>query len=299
MEGNSTPDIVVIGHIAIDTNKFPWGRIESTIGGTPTYAGLALAALKKRAGVVSKIGTNFTEQFPPIYSKLGLDTEGILVSGEHTTTFENVYDEEENRTQLCKHIAPKINPEDIPPLYLGAGGFYISPLVDEVPPETIEKIKGKNNLVMMDPQGLFRQVDETGKVTVNPEVDLERFLKHVDVVKLGRDEASAIKKEPKKLLEELCGFGPKVAILTQGSKPSLVLSDGKFHEVKGLKVEVRDPTGAGDVFGGAFLVRYLDTNNVIESAHFASAAAGLKIRYKGPTGFPSESEILDAIESAE
>ncbi len=294
MRESNALDIVVVGHVAIDTNKFPQGMIESAIGGAPTYTGFALAALRKKVGVVSKIGVDFTEQFPPIHSKLGLDTEGILVSGEHTTTFENIYDERGNRTQLCKHIAPKIAPGDIPALYLGARGFYVSPLADEVIPETMERIKG-DNLVMMDPQGLFREIDNKGKVTIKPDVDLEPFLKHVDVVKLGRDEVSAVKKEPKQLLKELCEMGPKIAILTQGEEPALVLSNGEFHEVKSLEVEARDATGAGDVFGGAFLARYLDTHDVIGSARFASVAAGLKIRYKGPTGFPSEGEVIASI----
>ncbi len=295
MIGSNVLDIVVVGHVAIDTNKFPQGIIESAIGGAPTYTGFALVALRKKVGVVSKIGIDFTEQFPPIHSKLGLDTEGILVSGKHTTTFENIYDEKGNRTQLCKHIAPKIAPDDIPALYLKANGFYVSPLANEVTPETLERIKS-DNLVMMDPQGLFREIDNEGRVSINSNVDLKPFLKHVDVVKLGRDEAIAIKKEPKQLLEELCKMGPKIAILTQSEKPALVLSNGELHEVKSLKVEAKDATGAGDVFGGAFLVRYMETHDVIGSTKFASAAAGLKIRYKGPTGYPSEGEVIAAIQ---
>jgi sugar/nucleoside kinase (ribokinase family) len=294
MRENGAPTIVIIGHVAIDTNKFSQGMIESAIGGAPTYAGLALVALRKKVGVVTKVGVDFTEQFPPIYSKLGLDTEGILVSGEYTTAFENIYDEKGNRTQLCKHVAPKITPDDIPASYLEAKGFYVSPLADEVAPETMEKIKG-DNLVMMDPQGLFRQIDEKGRVTIRSEVDLEPFLKHVDVVKLGRDEAKFIMKEPKQLLKKLCGMGPKIAILTRGDEPALILSNGEFHEVKSLKVDARDPTGAGDVFGAVFLARYLEIHDAVESARFASAAAGLKIRYKGPVGFPSEREVCAAI----
>lgn len=294
MRENGAPTIVIVGHVAIDTNRFSRGMIESAIGGAPTYAGLALAALRKRVGVVAKIGIDFTEQFPPIYSKLGLDTEGILVSGEYTTAFENIYDEKGNRTQMCKHVAPKITPDDIPASYLEARGFYVSPLADEVTPETMRKIKG-DNLVMMDPQGLFRQIDEKGRVTIRSEVDLKPFLEHVDVVKLGRDEAKLIMGEPRQLLEKLCGMGPKIAILTRGDEPALILSDGEFHEVKSLKVDARDPTGAGDVFGAVFLARYLETRDAVESARFASAAAGLKIRYKGPVGFPSEREVYAAI----
>ena len=294
MRENGAPTIVIIGHVAIDTNKFSQGMIESAIGGAPTYAGLALVALRKKVGVVAKVGVDFTEQFPPIYSKLGLDTEGILVSGEYTTAFENIYDEKGNRTQLCRHVAPKITPDDIPASYLEAKGFYVSPLADEVAPETMEKIKG-DNLVMMDPQGLFRQIDEKGRVTIRSEVDLEPFLKHVDVVKLGRDEAKLIMKEPKQLLKKLCGMGPKIAILTRGDESVLILSNGEFHEVQSLKVDARDPTGAGDVFGAVFLARYLEIHDAVESARFASAAAGLKIRYKGPVGFPSEREVCAAI----
>jgi ribokinase len=74
-----------------------------------------------------------------------------------------------------------------------------------------------------------------------------------------------------------------------------VLSDDGFNEIDSLKVDAKDLTGAGDVFGAAFLSKYLDNRDAVKSAKFASAAAGLKIRYKGPIGFPSEKEILDVL----
>jgi sugar/nucleoside kinase (ribokinase family) len=148
----------------------------------------------------------------------------------------------------------------------------------------------------MDPQGLFRQIDEKGRVTIRSEVDLRPFLEHVDVVKMGRDEAKLIMKEPKQLLKKLCEMGPKIAILTRGEEPALLFSDGEFHKVESLKVRAQDPTGAGDVFGAVFLARYLEVRDAVEAARFASAAAGLKIRYKGPVGFPSEREVHAAIQ---
>ncbi|HID60640.1 MAG TPA: hypothetical protein EYP46_02125 [Hadesarchaea archaeon] len=294
MVENGAPDIVIVGHVAVDTNKFLQGMIESAIGGAPTYAGLALAALRKKVGIVAKVGIDFTEQFPPLYRKFGLDTEGIMVAGERTTAFENVYDEKGHRTQLCKHVAPRITPDDIPACYLEAEGFYVSPLADEVLPETVERLKS-DNMVMVDPQGLFRHINEKKMVTIKSDVDLEPFLEHVDVVKMGRDEAELVMKEPRQLLEKLCAMGPEIAILTRGGEPALMLTDGEFHEIESLKVDARDPTGAGDVWGAVFLARYLETHDAVGSARFASAAAGLKIRYKGPVGFPSQGEVLAAI----
>ncbi|MDI6884318.1 MAG: PfkB family carbohydrate kinase [Hadesarchaea archaeon] len=287
-------DVVVVGHVAIDVNILPWGVIENALGGAPTYAGLAFAALRQSVGVVSKVGADFPEKFPPIYSKLGLDTEGILVAGEYTTTFENTYDEAGNRRQVCKHVAPKLSPDDIPDAYFDAAGFYISPIANEVTPEVLKVVKRKSNLVMFDPQGILREISKDGRVEVKPR-DLSDFLKHVDVVKIGKEEARVLKGDVEAALRIIRAAGPKIAILTKGGEPSVVLSDEGLVKVNPLKVDVKDMTGAGDVFGAAFLTRYMATRDILESTKFAVAAAGLKIRYKGPTGFPSEAEILEAM----
>ncbi|MEM4201657.1 MAG: PfkB family carbohydrate kinase [Candidatus Hadarchaeum sp.] len=289
------PDVVVIGHVALDINVFPWGVVENALGGAPTYSGLQFAALKQEVGIVSKVGIDFTEKFPPIYSRLGLDTEGIYVAGEHTTTFENTYDEQGNRTQVCKHVAPRITPDDIPSRYLDARAFYVSPIANEITPELLKFVKRKSNLVMLDPQGILRVIGADGRVGVRAR-DLSGFLSHVDIVKLGREEAIVLKGDVEEGMRSLQLMGPKVVIVTRGGEPTTVLSEGGLVRINPLKVEAKDMTGAGDVFGAAFLTRYLATGDVLNSAKFAVAASGLKIRYKGPTGFPSEPEILEAVQ---
>ncbi len=290
-------DVIVIGHITIDVNVLPWGIIENMLGGAPTYAGFMLASLGEKVGVVSKIGEDFPDKFPPLYGKFGLDTEGIYSIPEKTTIFENTYDESGKRRQTCWLLPSKISPKEIPQAYFHTRSFYVSPVGDEITPNVLETVKKKENVVMLDPQGLFRKVAEDGRVDIQKPDNLGDYLTHVDIVKIGQDEFQAFAKSPEETLKELVEAGPKVAILTQGEKGCVVLSDGKFSEFEGLKVEVKDLTGAGDVFGAAFLVRYLNTNDVAESAKFATAAASLKIKYKGPSGFPTEGEILKALSS--
>ena len=288
-------DVVIVGHIAVDRNVLPWGVIEDALGGAPTYAGFALAALGRAVGIVSKVGVDFLDKFPPLYSKLGLDTEGMLVAGEYTTTFENVYDEQGNREQTCKHIAPKISPDDIPNSYLDAASFYVSPIAGEVSAEVLRAIKRKTNLVMLDPQGILRRIGREGRIELGLPPALGDFLKHVDVVKLGKDEAKVFGGEVREVLENLLKMGPEIAILTRGEEPCAVLSRKGFREIEGLRVEARDLTGAGDTFGAAFLSRYLETRDAFDSVKFASIAASLKVRYRGPTGFPSKAEVLEAM----
>ena len=52
-----------------------------------------------------------------------------------------------------------------------------------------------------------------------------------------------------------------------------------------------DPTGAGDVFSAAFLVRYIASGNLIAAGRFAVTAAALSTRGFGASALPSETEI--------
>lgn len=288
-------DTVIVGHVAIDVNVMPWGAVENVMGGAPTYAGLTLVALKKSVGITSKVGTNFVESFPPIYRKMGIDTLGIMVTGDRTTTFKNVYDEDGNREQVCEYVAAKISSSDIPEAYRSARSFYFSPIMDEITPDVIQSVKVERNIVMLDPQGLFRRIGKNAKVEIKPRRDIGEFLSYVDIVKIGKDELKAFKGSLSEILESLVSMGPKIAILTRGGNGCIVLSKEGLIEVPSLKVRVADLTGAGDVFGAAFLAKYLDTQNVKEATRFASIAAGMKIRYRGPTGFPSEEEVTSVL----
>ena len=288
-------DTVIIGHATVDINILPHGIIENVLGGAPTYAGFAATTLGDETGIVAKIGKDFPDQFPPLFSKFGLNTEGILATSGQTTKFENTYTEDGGRTQKCKEVADAIGPGDIPQAYLGADGFYVSPVMNEVTPETMNKLSESDGLVMFDPQGLFRNMTEDDELEIEVPSDLEEYLKEVDVLKVGKDEFEAFERSEDEVLNHLCEMGPEVCILTLGEKGCKVLVDGEITHIDSLDVKAEDLTGAGDVFGAAFLSRYVDSKNALKSARFGTAAAGLKIEYKGPTGFPSEDEVSDAM----
>lgn len=287
-------EIVIVGHFAIDINSYPWGTIENALGGAPVYGGLTAISLGFETGIVSKVGRDFVERFPPLFSKLGLDTEGILVSGKKTTTFENIYDEEGNRKQICRYVAPKILPEDVPESYKSARAFYVSPIAGEIPPELLASLKTEKNVVALDPQGILRKIEKNGNVKIVKR-DLREYLEHVDILKIGKEESVILEPELKTEMKKLAGAGPSIVIVTRGEKPSIVLHEKNFFKIRSLKVNARSVTGAGDVFGTAFLCRYLRRKDAVEAAKFASVAAGLKIRYHGPVGFPSEDEVLQAL----
>ncbi|MHA2430414.1 MAG: sugar kinase [Promethearchaeota archaeon] len=78
--------------------------------------------------------------------------------------------------------------------------------------------------------------------------------------------------------------GPKIVILKQGSKGCTIFS-AKYEDgvkVSSFNVKEVDPTGAGDSFGGAFIVGYLAGWQLIRAAKFANAVGALKVQHFGP-----------------
>ena len=292
-------DKVVIGHITIDINSMPEGNVGNVLGGTPTYSGLTLEEFGERVGMVSKIGEEAPRRFFSDYNGGSLDTGGILVKSRETTRFENNYSVNGEREQICTGFSGTINPEDIPQGYLNASGFYISPVLNEVPPETIKKVSNKSEgTLMFDPQGTFRNVREDGRISLEKPDNIEKYLRYVDILKIGLDELTVFDESYEKVLKDLLRPGPKVAIVTLGGRGAKVMDeDGEFIDVEALNVNPKDITGAGDVFGAAFLHDYLKNEDLEKATSFANAAAGLKIRHEGPTGFPEEREIRQALEN--
>lgn len=88
------------------------------------------------------------------------------------------------------------------------------------------------------------------------------------------------------------GLGTKkVVVMTGGREGCWAYLNGKTAHFPAFPVRAVDTTGAGDVFHGAFLARWLETEDVPECIRFAAAAAALKCRKPGGrSGIPTRRE---------
>ncbi|MFX1498187.1 MAG: sugar kinase [Promethearchaeota archaeon] len=83
---------------------------------------------------------------------------------------------------------------------------------------------------------------------------------------------------------KLLGKDPKIIVLKQGKDGCKIFTQKNKEgvQISGFEVEEIDPTGAGDSFGGAFIVGYLAGWDLIKSARFANAVGALKVKHFGP-----------------
>lgn len=80
--------------------------------------------------------------------------------------------------------------------------------------------------------------------------------------------------------------------ITLGARGAVFVLDGQPERFPAYEVEVRDTTGAGDVFHGAFIVGLLRGWDVRRIIRFAQATAALKCRRLGArAGIPAAAEV--------
>jgi sugar/nucleoside kinase (ribokinase family) len=79
--------------------------------------------------------------------------------------------------------------------------------------------------------------------------------------------------------------------VTQGWQGVRLFTREAESAVPGLPRSEADPTGAGDVFAAAFLVRYHETGELLAAAAFANCAASCVVEAPGSGGLGDRAEV--------
>lgn len=128
-------------------------------------------------------------------------------------------------------------------------------------------------------------------------------LKETDILMPSGEEAEMLAgvKGEKEASIKLLEMGPKLVVLKQGKEGCMIFSSENLDGVKvsGFKVNQVDPTGAGDSFGGAFMVGYLVDWELVKIAKFANAVGALKVQIFGPMPDTTYDEVLELIKANE
>jgi sugar/nucleoside kinase (ribokinase family) len=289
-------DVCTIGHFALDSIIVPTReKAFHNLGGATTYTSFAVKTLEGKASVVSRVGEDFPEAYLWWLHEEGIDISAVKrVLGETTTHFELSYNKDfSERTLKLTGRGYPINIDDIPK-NLHAKAIHIAPIANEISFETVERLKGCCDVLSVDPQGFLRSFDENGNVTQSLQAD-KRILSLINIYKSSQDELFALtgKSELKPAIKAVHDYGVGTVLVTMGAKGSLLSVEGAHYIVPACKSAVLvDPTGAGDVFIGAFLTQYLLQKELLWCAAVGSAAASMVVEGIGSTYFGEKQEIL-------
>ncbi len=295
MTPSKTTDIAVVGHFSIDCLKLPSCPTPyAALGGAVAYVSLVARVLKARSLVVSKIGWDFPDSFLQRLTKEKIDVSAVSkAASERTTSFELTYSKDLSSRKLkLRNQGSPLTAGDFPEK-LNAKVIHIAPIAGEVSFEVFDYVRDLSGCISVDPQGLMRRFDVRGNVVCSA-LD-KRILPLVDIYKSSLEEAKVLTghSDVTKAVRAIHRLGPKVVIVTMGAKGSVLYSQREFFEIPSYRSNrVVDPTGAGDVFIGAFLAEYNRREDVRWCACVGSAAASLAVEGVGTTSIGNRAEIL-------
>ena len=286
-------DLVTVGHLSIDLIASP--KITTpkpTLGGPPTYVSLAARRLDAKVSVISKVGEDFSDTHIAWLKANGVDLSGLKrVKGASTTRFTLKYTNWKRRLQL-KSRAPPVLPEDAASS-LRARAIHMAPIANELSREVVDKLRTLTDTLSLDPQGFVREFDAKGNMRLR-RWNGQRVLEQIDLYKSSSDEIRMVTGLADLLLamKKIHGYGAKTVIVTRGTKGSKLLLEGKLYDIPPCRPRVvQDPTGAGDVFIGAFLAEYLRGEDPAWCACVGSASASFVVEGVGPDVFGGKEEI--------
>jgi sugar/nucleoside kinase (ribokinase family) len=288
-------DLAVVGHFSIDTIRLPNRTSPIVIlGGSVAYVSLATRRLEGSVAVISKVGGDFPDAYIWWLGQEGVDLSGVVkLANEQTTRFELEYSKDlMNRTLRLKSKAPPIDVDDLPrPLKVKT--IHVAPIAGEISFEVVENLKGCAEVLCLDPQGLLRSFDAAGNVAARFPVD-KKLLSLVNIYKSSQDEIIALTgcSDLDSAIRAVHGFGVEIVLVTLGVDGAVLSVEQTAYRVPACSSStVVDPTGAGDVFIGAFLTEYNRQKDSLWCACVGSAAASLVIEGIGPTFFGEKEEI--------
>lgn len=278
------PNYLVLGHLSRDfPSQAPVQAnpsLPATLGGTAAFAALTARALGREPAVVTS-GSDDLDLTP----LAGIPVHRI--PSAESTTFTNEYAGDQRRQRLGSR-AGAIDPSSVPGEWLGADIIHLAPIAAEFPPSAAARFAGEPFLGVT-PQGWMRRWDATGHVHPASWEPAREALAVADAVvssleDLGGDEA---------LVEGMVA-ACRLLVLTEGSGGARVYWNGDVRRIPAPRVELVDPTGAGDIFAAAFFIRLQQTRDPWEAARFANILAATSVTRHGLDSIPTPDEVQRA-----
>ena len=239
--------IVVVGSVAFDSLKTPFGEREKILGGSATYFSVA-ASFFTDVRVVAVVGDDFGEAEAAVFRERGVDLSDLeQVPGEKSFFWKGEYGFDLNvaktiDTQLnvFADFQPKLSASARATPYLFLGN--IQPTLQK---QVREQVGAK--LVAADTMNYW--------IHHTPD-ELREMLKVVDVLIINDSEAREMAGEANlvRAARRILSMGPKRLVVKRGEYGAAMFSDGTYFATPAYPLEeVFDPTGAGDTFAGGFM----------------------------------------------
>ncbi len=239
--------ILVVGSVAFDSVKTPFGEREHILGGAATYFSVA-ASFFTDVRVVAVVGDDFGPDEETVFIERSVDiTDLERIDGQKSFHWKGEYGYDLNVAQtldtqlnVFAGFKPKLSSEARETPYL-----FLANIQPELQLEVRRQVGAK--LVAADTMNYWIE---------NARPELETTLKEVDILIINDTEARELAGEPNlvRSARRILTMGPKRLVVKRGEYGAVMFTENSYFSAPAYPLEdVFDPTGAGDSFAGGFM----------------------------------------------
>jgi sugar/nucleoside kinase (ribokinase family) len=247
--------LTVVGSIAFDSVRTPFGGRERMLGGAAVHFSLA-ASFFTEVRPVGPVGDDFGPREFEVLERRGVTTEDIeRVEGGKSFFWRgryeydlNVAHTEDTQLGVFGDFAPKLSAQS-----READMVFLA----NIQPELQRQVRSQC------PESRFSALDSMNLWIETARDSLLAAISEVDCVIVNDAEIRELTGESNlaRAARAVMSLGPRAVVAKQGEYGAALFTEGSFFALPGFPLEdVRDPTGAGDSFAGGFL-GYLDSHD--------------------------------------
>jgi sugar/nucleoside kinase (ribokinase family) len=250
--------LTVVGSIAFDAVKTPFGERERMLGGSAVHFALA-ASFFTSVRVVGPVGEDFGANEFSVLEARGVETDDIeKVENGETFSWQGHYEHDLNvahtddtRLNVFAEFEPKLSDASRASEVLFLGNIQ---------PDLQRRVRAeaeRAHFVALDSMNLWIETARDSLV---------QAIGEIDCLLLNDAELRQLTDEPNlaKAARTVMGMGPRIVVAKRGEYGAALFSADDTFAIPGLLIdEVADPTGAGDSFAGGFL-GYLDASGAAD-----------------------------------
>ena len=258
--------ILVVGSVAYDTIKTPFGKVERALGGSATHFSLAASPMSREINLVGVVGNDFKDNDIEFLKKKGVNFDALVREEQGKTFFwEGYYEHDMNKAHTVTtelNVFQDFNPV-IPENMKDIDYVFLANIDPDIQLKVIEQMK-RPKLIVCDTMNFWIE---------NKKDELIEVLKKVDIALLNDGEARELFNTPAllKAAKKILDLGVDTVVIKKGEHGSLLFRKDSIFAASAFPLEdIIDPTGAGDSFAGGF-VSYLENKDKINDTFLRQA----------------------------
>ncbi len=247
--------LTVVGSIAFDAVKTPFGERERMLGGAAVHFSLA-ASFFTEVRPVGPVGEDFGEAEFEVLEGRGVLTDDIeRVEGGRSFFWRGHYDfdlnvahTDDTQLNVFAEFEPKLSAAS-----KSADTLFLA----NIQPDLQRRVRAQCG------DARFTALDSMNLWIDTAKDSLLAAIGEVECLIVNDAEIRQLTGEPNlaRAAAAVMALGPRAVVAKQGEYGAALFSEDGFFALPGFPLEdVRDPTGAGDSFAGGFL-GYLDSHD--------------------------------------